>query len=180
MLKLQAGAPFPVLPVLSEQGERVDIGQAMAPASWRILVVYRGRHCPLCTRYLNQLEAFVGRLQAIATDLVAVSADSLEQLQEHRQRLQLTFPLFHGLSDRHMVELGLYISNPRSEKETDHRFAEPGLFVINEQRRIQVVDLSNNPFVRPDPETLVSGLEWIRNPENHYPIRGTWWPEAAQ
>ncbi|MEC8226936.1 MAG: thioredoxin peroxidase, partial [Pseudomonadota bacterium] len=28
------------------------------------------------------------------------------------------------------------------------------------------------PFVRPDLATLVSGLNWIRDPKNNYPIRG--------
>jgi hypothetical protein len=67
----------------------------------------------------------------------------------------------------------VYISIPHSEKETDHNFAEPGLFVINGDGQVQVVDLSNNPFSRPDLEVIVSGLEWIRAPENNYPIRGT-------
>jgi hypothetical protein len=40
--------------------------------------------------------------------------------------------------------------------------------------KVQVVDLSNNPFARPDLEVLVSGLEWIRSPDNNYPIRGTY------
>jgi hypothetical protein len=73
-----------------------------------------------------------------------------------------------------MQTLGLYISNPRSDQETDHPFAEPGLFVINSDGDVQVVDLSNNPFVRPDLLTLVNGLKWIRNPDNNYPIRGTY------
>ena len=104
----------------------------------------------------------------------AVSGDSKEQLAEHLDRLDVNFPLFHGLTIEQMEELGLYVSIPRSEQETDHNFAEPGLFVINSAGEVQVVDLSNNPFARPDLETLVSGLEWIRAPENNYPIRGTW------
>jgi hypothetical protein len=39
---------------------------------------------------------------------------------------------------------------------------------------VHVTDISNNPFVRPDLEQLLSGLKWIRNPDNHYPIRGTY------
>ena len=73
-----------------------------------------------------------------------------------------------------MKELGVYISYPRSEKETDHPFAEPGLFVINEKGQVQVVDISNNPFVRPELEELVNGIDWIKNPDNDYPIRGTY------
>lgn len=45
---------------------------------------------------------------------------------------------------------------------------------IAAQSRVQVVDISNNPFVRPELEALVSGLAWIRDPSNNYPIRGTY------
>ena len=96
-----------------------------------------------------------------------------EQLKSHLERLDVSFPLLHSLSIEQMQELGVYISHPRSEQETDHPFPEPGLFVINEQGQVQVVDLSNNPFSRPDLEVFVGGLEWIRNPDNNYPIRGT-------
>jgi len=48
-----------------------------------------------------------------------------------------------------MKTLGLYISLPRSEQETDHNFAEPGLFVVNEIGKLHVVDISNNPFCAP-------------------------------
>ena len=127
----------------------------------------------MCTRYLNQLEGFVAELAEIGVDVAAVSGDSPEQLARHRDKLDATFPLFHGLSVAQMTELGLYISDPRSPQETDHPFSEPGLFVINEHGTLQVIDISNNPFVRPELKTLVSGLRWIRDPENNYPIRGT-------
>lgn len=38
---------------------------------------------------------------------------------------------------------GLYVSEPRSEEETDRPFAEPGVFVINADGLLQVVDISN-------------------------------------
>ncbi len=170
--KIEAGSAFPSLTVTSLEGEAVDISTPSNGADWKMVVVYRGRHCPLCTKYLNNLENFAARLADIGVDLVAVSGDSGEQLKEHLERLEVSFPLFHGLSIEQMQSLGLYVSYPRSEKETDHPFPEPGLFVINDQRGVQVVDISNNPFVRPEPEALTSGLEWIR--QNDYPIRGTY------
>lgn len=139
-----------------------------------MVVVYRGRHCPLCTKYLNQLEDYKQNLHDINVDLVAVSGDSKEQLEEYLDRLQVSFPLLYGLTIEQMQTLGLYIFNPRSKKETDHPFAEPGLFVVNNKGQVQVVDISNNPFVRPELDALVSGLKWIRDPSNNYPIRGTY------
>jgi len=47
-------------------------------------------------------------------------------------------------------KLGLYISKPRSDKETDHNFAEPALFVVNEKNDIHIAEIANAPFVRPD------------------------------
>ncbi|MGP4846922.1 hypothetical protein ACTXGQ_22630, partial [Marinobacter sp. 1Y8] len=78
----------------------------------------------------------------------------------------------YGLTIEQMNTLGLYISDPRSEKETDHPFAEPAVFVINAEGKVHIVDISNAPFSRPDLEALANGLAFVRNPENNYPIRG--------
>ena len=172
VFKLEAGAPFPSITKSALDGSTRDLSKPLDGKDWQMVVVYRGRHCPLCTRFLNEITEYKARLEAINIDLVAVSGDSQEQLEEHTSRLEVNFPLFFGLTLEEMKSLGLYISHPRSEQETDHPFAEPGLYVINEHGTLQVVDISNNPFVRPDLENLVSGLEWIR--KNDYPIRGTY------
>jgi hypothetical protein len=43
--------------------------------------------------------------------------------------------------------------------------------VINPQGKIQIVDVSNAPFARPDLNGLVKGLGFIQ--QKQYPIRGT-------
>jgi len=170
--KLHAGSTFPELTATLLNGEKISLGKPQNGADWQLVVVYRGRHCPLCTKYLNQLETFKEKLLATGVDLVAVSGDSKVQLESHIEQLDVSFPLAYGLTVEQMQELGLYISDPRSSQETDHAFAEPGLFVVNRVGEIQVVDVSNNPFVRPELQSLVNGLGWIRNPDNNYPIRG--------
>lgn len=170
--KLHPGSLFPDVTATVLSGDTVTLGQPQLGADWQLVVVYRGRHCPLCTRYLNALENVKASLADIKVDIVAVSGDSKMQLQAHLEQLNISFPIAYGLTIEQMQELGLFISDPRSPQETDHPFAEPGLFVINAERKIQVIDISNNPFVRPELMTLVSGLAWIRDPNNHYPIRG--------
>ena len=171
--KLAAGSPFEALPVFDQDGNTIDISKPTGDADWQMVVVYRGQHCPMCTKFLNRLAECRQRLLDIGIDIAAVSGDSREQLESHVEKLDVNFPLFYGLTEDQMRDLGLYISIPRSEQETDHNFPEPGLFVVNADGDLQVVDLSNNPFARPDLEVFVSGLEWIREPENNYPIRGT-------
>jgi peroxiredoxin len=172
--KIKAGGPVPAIAVRDMDGNTTDISIPGDGAEWRLIVVYRGRHCPLCTKYLNRLEGQLERLAAIGVDVVGVSGDSHAQLEDHLERLEVSFPLYHGLTINQMEALGLYISVPRSEQETDHLFAEPGLIVSKAEGNVHVVDISNNPFVRPELEVLVSGLEWIKNPDNNYPIRGTY------
>ncbi|OEE58217.1 thioredoxin peroxidase [Enterovibrio norvegicus FF-454] len=171
--KLVAGSPFPDIKLHDLKNGMHTLGKPSGGATWHMVIIYRGRHCPLCTKFLNSLELLLPELAEIGIEVIASSADSKEQLQEHLTRLNVTFTFTYGLTEAQLRSLGLYISIPRSEQETDHNFAEPGLFVINEEGTVQVVDISNNPFSRPDLETMTSGLSWIRNPENNYPIRGT-------
>lgn len=170
--KLHAGSDFPLIEVPLLTGEVKKLGTPENGLDWKMVVVYRGRHCPLCTRYLNQLQKMKDALAQTGVDLIAVSGDSKAQLESHLAKLEVDFPVAYGLTTEQMKQLGLYISDPRSPEETDHPFAEPGLFVVNSEGKIQVADISNNPFVRPELQSLVKGLAWIRNPENNYPIRG--------
>lgn len=170
---IAAGSLFPSLTVTGLDGVEVDLGKISDKADWKLVVVYRGKHCPLCTKYLNLLETYKDRIAKNGVEIVAVSADSKAQVEAHSADLEVSFPLYYGLTIEQMKTLGLYLSNPRSEKETDHVFSEPGLFVINEKNQIQLVDISNGPFARPEIGVLAGGLEFIKAPENDYPIRGT-------
>lgn len=172
MKKLAAGDRFPAFEAFDHSQQAVELGNPKDGHRWQAIFVYRGVHCPMCTRYLNELNQHLEGFGQANVDVVAVSADSHEQYLRHQANLDVNFPIYHGLSEKTMEALGLYISEPRSERETDHLFAEPALFVVNEEGLLHVVDLSNNPFVRPEPAVLVRGLKWIRDPKNNYPIRG--------
>ena len=84
--KLAAGDQFPQITVKTLDDQTVTLGQPAEGTDWQMIIVYRGKHCPLCTKYLNQIESFKQRLFENKVDLVAVSADSKEQLQEHLSR----------------------------------------------------------------------------------------------
>jgi len=167
-MKLAAGSPFPAVAVPRLGGGEV------APAAgegWRLLVVYRGKHCPLCKIYLKSLDGMLDDFAAAGVSVMAVSGDPEEKaaadVQEHAWR----FPLGYGMSVEQMRTLGLYVSEPRSPQETDRPFPEPGLFLINPAGQVQIVDISNAPFARPDLAGILRGAKLIQ--ERQYPIRGT-------
>lgn len=45
------------------------------------------------------------------------------------------------------------------------------MFVLNPAGELQIIDVSNAPFSRPDLKMLLSGLKFVI--ANDYPIRGT-------
>lgn len=167
--KLAAGSPMPSITLPGVGGGTVDTA-AGAPG-WSLVVVYRGRHCPLCKRYLARLQELRPEFEAAGTRVMAVSGDPQEKAEADVAEFGWSFPVGYGLSVEQMRTLGLYVSEPRSAQETDRPFAEPGLFVVNPAGQIQIVDLSNAPFARPDLDGILRGVRLIQ--ERSYPIRGT-------
>jgi peroxiredoxin len=172
--KFKAGDLFPSIRLKSLHHGEVELGKPLNGKDWHLVVVYRGKHCPMCTSYLTQLEQLKNKFYALGISVVAVSADPEETASAHNQEMGLSFPVAYGLSIEQMKDLGLYISHPRSPQETDIPFSEPGIYVINEKGQVQVTDISNAPFARPDLVTLAGGLGFIRDPANNYPTRGTY------
>ena len=162
------------------------VGQALTPISfpqlgggtlsvgqpkdrWTLLVVYRGKHCPRCKRYLNKLSDMLADWQAVM-DVIVVSGDPQDKAQADKEEFGWTFDLGYDLSEAQMRDLGLYISNPLSEAETDRRFAEPGTFAIRPDGTLMLVDISNGPASRPDLVELLDGMKF--NIDNDRPHRG--------
>ena len=161
--KLRILSEFPALSVYDSNNELVDISKPTGDADWQIIVVYRNHNCPVCTSFLNKLAGYRERLLDVGIDLAAVSAYGREQLEEHRTRLDVNFPLFYGLTIEQAQDLGLYISLPHAPHEGNPEFAEPGLFVINSEGLLREAFIANSAFMRPDLDMLVSCLEYVRN-----------------
>ncbi|MDW5318514.1 peroxiredoxin-like family protein [Rhizobium sp. PL01] len=165
--KLMAGTSFPKLSWPTVNGGALNLTEI---EGWRLLVVYRGQHCPICRRYLTTLNGLASDFGGAGIKVFAVSADTKAKAETEAQEEGWTFPVGFDLMPDQMNALGLYVSNPRSVEETDRPFSEPGLFVINPDGKVQVIDVSNAPFARPDLSQLLGGLKFVIG--NDYPIRG--------
>jgi len=170
---LRAGQAFPsiVLPLLSD-GE-TDISTKTASGNWKLIVVYRGKHCPLCTRQLLELEALHNDFNEAGVDVIAVSADSKERAIAQLHEVNASYPVAYGLTEKHMKRLGLYISGPQNGTNVEGAFSEPGLFVVNQDGFLQLVDSSNAPFLRPALNNVLAGIKWLRSQTQSFPINGT-------
>ena len=136
-----------------------------------MLVVYRGKHCGLCRKYLAELDGMVEAFRQRGISVAAVSADSRAKAEHVVAEAKLSFAVAYDLSVDDMRRLGLYITEPESPEQTDRTFAEPALFVVNPDGLTQVVTVTNAPFSRPDLETVLEGLKATQ--DDHAPIHGT-------
>lgn len=162
------GAPMPPLVVPLVTGGTRKFGPD--ETGWSMLVVYRGRHCPRCKTYLGRLNGLLDSFEGRGVSVTVTSADPEEKAREDRFEFGWRFALGHSLSLEDMAALGLYVSDPRSDTETDRPFAEPGVFVVNGEGLLHVVCVSNAASARPDLETLLDGIGGIQ--DRALPIRG--------
>ena len=87
--KLTAGAVFPQITMPRLGGGELELGVPKNGADWQLVVVYRGRHCPLCTKYLAKvheagIEAILDEMEkesrAFNSEMVAMRFELKDQL----------------------------------------------------------------------------------------------------
>jgi peroxiredoxin len=66
------GEPMPTMTLPTTDGADARIGGG---GTWQMVLVYRGRHCPLCRKYLKVLGSLVEDFKAIGFNVVAISSD---------------------------------------------------------------------------------------------------------
>lgn len=137
---------------------------------WRLIVIYRGRHCPRCKPYLGKVQRLLPDFSNMGVEVVAASADPLDRAKADVEEHGWTFPVAFGLTVENMRALCLYISDPASPQETSWPFAEPAVFVVNPEGLLHVVGISNAASCRPDLDLLIDGIKGIQS--RGLPIRG--------
>jgi peroxiredoxin len=166
--KISAGSVMPSIEVPTIDNRSLNLNKKKS--KWTLLVVYRGLHCPICKDYARKLEDKITQFEELETELIFISADTKERANDFAEELALKSTVAYSLSIPQMKQLGLYLSDPRPN-EIDYVFPEPGLFLINTNAEIHIVEISNAPFIRPDIDLIIRGINHIKT--NKYPIRGT-------
>ncbi|SFR49225.1 redoxin domain-containing protein [Litoreibacter janthinus] len=139
--------------------------------NWTLFIVYRGKHCPRCKKYLNILNDMRDKWADAGFDICVVSADTEAKAKADQVEFGWGFDLGYGLTEEQMGTLGLYVTEPLSDAETNRRFAEPGVFVIRPDGSQLLLAISNGPSARPDLAELLDGMIFTK--VNDRPPRGT-------
>ena len=145
------------------------------PENFTLVVMYRGLHCPICSRYLKDLDNKLGDFAAVGVEAIALSSDVEERAVQAKADWQLdNLTVGYGLSLDSAREWGLYISagigTTSSGFEEPALFSEPGLFLVRPDGTIYFGSVQTMPFARPAFAEILGATKFVL--EKGYPARG--------
>lgn len=161
-------------------GGAFDLSAEASPRG-TVVCFYRGLHCPLCAKYLEEFEKLVGEFAARGVGSIAISSDGEERAAEMKTKINAENLRFgYDLSLEKAREWGLYISTSRGKTsigiEEPALFSEPGLFLINPDDTLYYMSVQTMPFVRPHFRELLGAVDFAI--EKSYPARGEYTGEV--
>lgn len=137
--------------------------------AFTLLIFYRGLHCPICKRYLGQLQSLLPEFAARGVSVVAVSSDDQERAEKAKADWGLAdLSIAYGLDLAQARKWGLYISAGRNQEPA--LFSEPGLFLVRPDGTLYFASVQTMPFARPPLGDLPGALDYVIKTD--YPARG--------
>jgi peroxiredoxin len=147
---------------------------ADAPTLFTLIAFYRGLHCPVCLKYLRDLESLIPEYERRGTKVIAVSSDVPERAQEMARRVGARLRFGHSMPLTVARTWGLYISSSRGKTsigiEEPPLFSEPGVFLVRPDGTLYYGAVQTMPFARPLFSELLQAIDFAI--ANDYPARG--------
>jgi peroxiredoxin len=161
--------PAPPLEVSLLDGSTWRLDDAK-PATFEMVVVYRGLHCPICKTYLGELEAKLPEFAKRGVDVIAVSTDSRERAERAKTEWGLNnLRLGCELSIANAREWELFISRAIRDGEPPE-FSEPGLFLVRPDGTLFFASRGSAPWGRPPLDQMLRAIDVVA--ERKMPARG--------
>jgi peroxiredoxin len=166
--------PVAALNVPLVGGERFVLG-AQPGEKFDLIVFYRGLHCPICAKYLLELERLTPEFATRGVKVLAVSSDDEVRAREMAEKVKASALKFgYGLSLRSARQWGLYISASRGKTsigiEEPELFSEPGVFIVRPDGTLYYGAVQTMPFARPSFQDLLGAIDFAIAKD--YPARG--------
>ena len=148
---------------------------SQAPAQFTMIVFYRGYHCPVCRKYLTELNAMAADFDKRGVVTLVASSDTEERARMARDEWGLAnLAIGYGLSIDKAREWGLCVSAGRGKTSTGVEepalFSEPGLFLVRPDGTLYWANISTMPFARPHFGEITGAIDFVVS--KSYPARG--------
>lgn len=173
-MSLVPNQPVPALDLPLVGGGSFSLA-AENPARFTMVVFYRGLHCPICRRYLAELEGLLPDFARRDVSVVAASSDSMDRAEQAKTGWGLkTMRVAYGLPIDEARGWGLYVSRSNGMTSAGvvepEFFNEPGLFIVRPDARLYWGTTSTMPFGRPHFNEVLQSLDFVIS--KNYPARG--------
>ncbi len=173
-MSLLPNKPVPALEMNLVGGGRFSLA-AEKPQQFTMVVFYRGLHCPICRRYLSELETQLPEFEKRGVAVVAASSDAQDRAEQAKSGWGLgNLRIAYGLSIEEARKWGLYVSHSKGATSTGvvepDLFSEPGLFIVRPDGRLYWGTTSTMPFGRPHFNEILQSLDFVISKD--YPARG--------
>lgn len=148
---------------------------AQQPENFTMLVFYRGLHCPICSKYIAELDRMYADFAEAGINSIALSSDVSERAQQAYDDWGLSsLNIAYDVSVEQARAWGLHRSAGRGKTsigiEEPDEFSEPGLFLIRPDQTLYWSQISTMPFARPHFKEILGALKFAM--EKDYPARG--------
>ncbi|MDT0690643.1 redoxin domain-containing protein [Salegentibacter sp. F188] len=140
------------------------------PENFIMVIFYRGLHCPVCKKYLEELNTKVDKFRDKGVSVICVSGDSKERAEKTVQDWDVdNLTIGYDLVSEDARKWDLYISEGVKSEEPEV-FFEPGLFLIKPDFTLYAASIQSMPFARPKFDELLKAIDFVL--EKDYPARG--------
>ncbi len=147
---------------------RWDLSE-QSPENFTMLIIYRGKHCPVCKKYLEELQTKVSEFTKLGVNLIAISSDTEEKAKKTYDEWDISnIVLGYGFPIDEARKWGLFISS--GIKDEPEHFIEPGMFLVKPDQTMYSESVQSMPFARPRFDDLIKSIEFVLDKD--YPARG--------
>jgi peroxiredoxin len=166
---LRTGDKAPEFSGYDQTGARVQSTKILESGPM-VLFFYRGKWCPSGSKYLNDMQDSLNILTGMGVNVVAITPESIENVEQTVQLHKLTFTVIYDCQEQIMKDFDVYFNvtrdyQDRIKKEFSIDIAEnngrdsahlpvPATFIIDRQGMITAVSFD------PDYKHMAS-VKWI-------------------
>jgi peroxiredoxin len=147
---------------------------ADAPKQFTLIAFYRGLHCPVCLKYLRDLDMLIPEYERRGTKVIAISSDVHERARDMAGRVGTNLRFGYSLPLTVARQWGLYISSSRGTSsiniEEPPLFSEPGVFLVRPDGTLYYAAVQTMSFARPLFSELLQAIDFAIVKD--YPARG--------
>ncbi|MDX1762047.1 MAG: redoxin domain-containing protein [Christiangramia sp.] len=140
------------------------------PENFTMIVIYRGLHCPVCKKYLEELNTKVEDFRDKGVNVICISSNTEELAQKTVEEWEIDkLNIGYGFNVEEGRKWDLYVSEAVKDSEP-YMFLEPALFLVRPDNTLYSASIQSMPFARPKFDELLKSISFVI--KDDYPARG--------